>query len=459
MYNNVSSIVLAAGCSKRFLSSHSKQSHKIGNLEIVNHTCNNLAKCSRIIVVTTQRTSQINIKAKNHEKILQRSTLGTGAAIKDALSFSSLVDSRPQWILICYADMPLIHSSSFEKAIEQLISRNYQSERYIGVILSAEKNDEHVYGRLILDQEGNVVGIAEADILNDAIPANHSISNMINAAIAIKADMLYKYISYIKPCHNGEERITDLIKILTQDKYRFGYHVISQDEAHGVNTVEDLAICERIFQDRARKKHRAIGCIMPDAESVFFSHDTYVEKDVIVMPNVYFGESVVIKSGSVIQPFCVLSHCVVEQSVVGPFAHIRNNAQVYSSTIGNFVEIKTSTIQHSSKIKHLSYIGDAEIAENVNIGAGVITCNYDGFQKNRTCIGKDSFVGAGSTLLAPITIGESNFVAAGSVVQKSVMSRDNLIISRSVQQVIQQGFSRYKQKKQKEVLQKKSQDK
>lgn len=452
MHSSIDAIVLAAGCSTRFLSSYNKLAHKIGNLELLNHTCNNVTKCTRIVVVTTPDTAKIAIRISNHEKILQREKRGTGAAVKDALTHSSLAKKHSQWVLICYADMPLIQSRSFEQAIENLIAFNQKAEKNVGLILSAEKNDDHAYGRLVLDQEQNVVSIAEADMLHDDIPTNYRISNMINAGIVIRADVLYQYISHIPVCHNGEERITDLIQILTQHGYRFGYHLMSPEEAHGVNTIEELEVCEKIFQKHARQKHRAMGCIMPEAESVFFSHDTFIEHDVTVMPHVYFGEGVVIKSGSIIQPFCMLSHCVIENSIVGPFAHIRNDTHLQTSTVGNFVEVKSSTIHRGSKIKHLSYIGNADIDENVNVGAGVITCNYDGFQKHHTSIGKDSFVGAGSIFVAPITVGANNLVAAGSIVQESVTSQDNIIISRHTQKIIPNGFRRYKNKKQEEKL-------
>lgn len=226
--------------------------------------------------------------------------------------------------------------------------------------------------------------------------------------------------------------------------------LINSEESIGVNSKEELAIADSIVQTRLRKKHMKNGAILLHGESTYFSHDTQIGKDAIIHPNVFFQENVVIHDNAKILPCSFLSNCIVyENATIGPFATLRNNTQIKeNSHVGNFVEVKNSTLESSTKAKHLSYIGDASLGSNSNIGAGVIFCNFDGVNKNESNIGENVFIGSNSSIISPISIGNDSIIAAGSVISQN-LPPNTLSITRSEQKSIKNGASRYKNLKKK----------
>ena len=232
----------------------------------------------------------------------------------------------------------------------------------------------------------------------------------------------------------GEYHLTDIVRILSGENKKISLIEIDENEIIGINSQLDLSIAEGISQNLIRKKAMMNGVKLVDPNSIFINHDTKFGKDVIVQPNVVIGKNVIIDSFVEIKSFSHIEECRVKKgSIIGPFARIRGGTVIgEESRVGNFVEIKKSDVSKKVKINHLSYIGDTDIGSSTNIGAGTVTCNFDGKNKNKTKIGKNSFVGSNSTIIAPIKIGDNVTMGAGSVFNKDIPN-NNLSIGRAYQ--------------------------
>ena len=233
---------------------------------------------------------------------------------------------------------------------------------------------------------------------------------------------------------SDEFYLTDIVKILSQENKKISFVEINEEEMFGINNQLDLSIAEVISQNLIRKKAMLSGVKLVDPNSIFINHDTKFGKDVIIHPNVIFGNNVIVDSLVEIKSFSHIEECRIKKgSSIGPFARIRGGTIIgEKSKVGNFVEVKKSDLSTNVKINHLSYIGDTKIGSETNIGAGTITCNYDGKSKNKTKIGKNSFVGSNSTIIAPIKIGDNVTMGAGSVFNKNIPD-NSLSIGRSYQ--------------------------
>ena len=260
--------------------------------------------------------------------------------------------------------------------------------------------------------------------------------NLCNAGVYISdIHLLFRLLSKVKLNSNKREMyLTDIIDIAHNKKIHIGASYSEEIENIGINNRENLAMAEKEMQNIIRSKVMKNGVTLVAPETVFFSHDTKISKDVYIAPNVVFGPGVKIAEGVRIEAFCHLEGVTIKKnSIIGPFARLRPGTILEESTkVGNFVEIKNSTIKKGSKVNHLSYVGDSNIGANVNIGAGVITCNYDGVNKNKTSIGNDSFIGSNVSLVAPLKLGANTLVGAGSVITKDVPS-DMLAVERNKQ--------------------------
>ena len=249
----------------------------------------------------------------------------------------------------------------------------------------------------------------------------------------VKADKLKENLSLLDNNNAKKEYIlSDLIEINNKNGGRSSFLECDYEETIGVDSKKGLSKAEKIYQNKLRDSFMEAGTTILDPETVFFSHDTKIGKDVEIESNIVFGENVTIKDNVVIKSFCSIENSIIHNgSSIGPFARLRNNVDVgKDSKIGNFVELKNSSLENNVKVSHLSYIGDAEIHDSVNIGAGTITCNYDGVNKHKTTIGKRSFIGSNTSLIAPINIGNDANIAAGSSISKDVDS-NSLAITRA----------------------------
>ena len=439
-------IILSAGKGTRMLSSKSKILHKVGNLELINHIIFALKTIDVneiVLVVSQENKEEIETFTKDNPKIktvIQQERLGTGHATK--VGFDVLKNKDDNILVLC-GDVPLITTETYKSMFDSL--ENISS--VLTVVGFENDNSNDRYGRLIINN-GKLDSIVE---YKDATEQQRQIKLCNSGMMAIKG----KYFDnlYLQVNNNNASReyyLTDLVKIAKDEKLDCGYLTIDKNELFGVNSRQDLAKVEKIFQQNKRQEIMKNGVTLLDPDTVYFSYDTEIENDVIVEQNVVFGTGVKIAKNCTIKAFSYLENCVIEENVsVGPFARIRPDTVLKTgSKIGNFVEIKKSTIGEKTKVNHLTYIGDAELGENTNIGAGTITCNYDGYGKFKTKIGKNNFIGSHTTFIAPVETEDNCLIGAGSVITKKVKENE-LSFSRAEQKNIKDGFVKYKKKREK----------
>ncbi len=441
-------IILAAGNGTRMKSSIPKVCHTVGGLSLIEHVIktSDILNPLEIAVVVGEQSEEVIEKINSSKKLIncpvtihkQKEQLGTGNAV---LSAESIFDEFDGNILVLFADTPLI-------TIEILNSlHNLQKEKnHSVVVLGMTPEDPNHYGRIIIDDNGNVLKIIEHIEASE----EEKQVNICNSGVMLFKGLDAKNIISKIDNNNSKKEfyLTDAIYHANEQDLTVGLVVGDEESLLGVNSRLDLSEIEYIFQSRMRNKAMKNGVTLIDPESVYFSYDTEIEKDVCIMPNVTFGTKVKISSGSVIKPFCHIEGSIVcENSQIGPFAHLRPGSVIGKKVkIGNFVEVKKSKIDEGAKIGHLAYIGDSEIGKQTNIGAGTITCNYDGFTKSKTKIGENVFIGSNCSLVAPVDIGDRSIVGAGSVVTRKILP-DALGYSRSPQQEIIGGATRYRRKR------------
>ncbi len=420
----VCSIILSAGKGSRLLSSIPKPLHLISGKTMLQWVidANKSAGIKKTILVVSQEFSELDTKNQNLPKVIQKKPLGTGDAVRIAIPSLNNFEGI---VLICFADTPFITPNTLKKIV-----KSFKNDTKL-VITGFKKFENNKYGKIIFDTHKRPIEIIEEkDAKREKVN-----SNICNGGIMAIHNSALKYLNKIKKNPLSKEYyLTDIVKILSKENIKTSYIEINEEEILGINTQLDLSIAEGIAQNLIRKKAMINGVKLIDPNSIFINHDTKFGKDVIVHPNVVFGENVIVDSFVEIKSFSHLEQCEIKKdSIIGPFARIRGGSIIgKKAKIGNFVEIKKSDISEKVKINHLSYIGDTEIGFSTNIGAGTITCNFDGKNKNKTKIGKNSFVGSNSTIIAPIRIGDNVTMGAGSVFNKDVPN-NNLSIGRAYQ--------------------------
>ena len=420
----ICSIILGAGKGSRMLSSTPKPLHTISGKTMLQWVidANKSAGIKKSVIIVSQEIDNLDLKYKNTVKVIQKNPLGTGNAVRLAIPVLKNFEGA---VLVCFADTPFITPKTLKKIVKSLNNGN-------DLVLSGfKKNNKNKYGKIIFDDNKKPCEILEYKD-NKRNKVNSIFCN--GGIMGIRSSCL-KHVKKIKQNSlSGEFYLTDIVKILSKENKNISFIEIDEEEIIGVNTQLDLSIAEGISQNLIRKKAMISGVKLIDPISTFINYDTKFGKDVIVQPNVFFGNNVVIESFVEIKSFSHIEECrIKEGSILGPFARIRGKTVIgKKSKIGNFVEIKKSNISNNVKINHLSYVGDTEIGSSTNIGAGTITCNYDGKNKYRTRIGKNSFVGSNSTIIAPIKIGNNVTMGAGSVFNKNIPN-NNLSIGRAYQ--------------------------
>ncbi len=443
MSKEVTTIILAAGKGTRMKSNISKPMHKIAGLEIISHIIKTVEKIDTketIIVVSEENNEDITKCLSDKEKlVIQKERKGTGDATKTAIDIISNINNP---VLITYGDMPLVESETYTK----MIKRIYEENVSIVALGFYTKDTTNKYGRFKINADNNLESIIE---FKDATEEERK-NPLCNAGIYVikNAELLKNLLERIDNKNaSGEYYLTDIIKIAYEQKLKCVYYIAMENEVMGVNSRNELAVAEKIFQDKKRQEFMLSGVTLQEPSTVYFSYDTIIENDVTIEPNVFFANGVKIKSGTVIKSFSYLEDCEINNNVtIGPFARIRPGTVLKNNCkVGNFCEIKKSTIGNGTKINHLSYIGDTEIGDNTNIGAGTITCNYNGYTKSKTKIGNNSFIGSNTIIIAPINIGNNTMTAAGSVITNDVID-GAIAISRSEQKNLDQGMIRYRKK-------------
>ena len=420
----ICSIILSAGKGSRMLSSTPKPLHLISGKTMLQWVidANKSAGIKKSIIVIPKEFNDVDIKKQNLDTVIQKKPMGTGDAVKKA---TKLIENFEGAILICFADTPFVNFKTLKNIVKSFKNGNEL------VLTGFKKIEKNKYGKIIFNNKKKPCEILE---YKDAKRKTVNSSFCNGGIMGIHSSCL-KYLNKIKKNSlSGEYYLTDIVKILSNENKKISFIEIDEEEIIGINTQLDLSIAECISQKLIRNKVMMNGVRLIDPNSTFINHDTKFGKDVIVQPNVVFGSNVVIDSFVEIKSFSHIEECRIKKgSVIGPFARIRGGTIIgEKSRIGNFVEIKKSDISKKVKINHLSYVGDTEIGSSTNIGAGTIVCNFDGKKKNKTKIGKNSFVGSNSTIIAPIKIGDKVTMGAGSVFNKDIPN-NNLSIGRAYQ--------------------------
>ena len=440
---DMAAIILAAGAGTRMKSETPKVLHEIAGRSMLAHVLARTAELdvSHEILVVGSNAENIEIAAKkeraNIQIAVQSPPRGTGDAVAKAApalgDFSGVV-------LVMYADTPLVTAENLGA-----LAHSVESGAAIAV-LGFSTEDPGAYGRLKLDSDGDLVAIVEA---KDAGPEELAIDFVNSGVMAIDADFLRRGLPKLNNDNAKKEYyLTDLVAIANQTGKRCAVVEADEDEVVGVNSRIELAVAEEIYQDNRRLEMMASGVTLIDPSSVFFAYDTKIECDVTVEPNVFFGPGVKVASGARIRANSHIEGAHIgRDALIGPFARLRPGAMIGADAkIGNFVEIKNATLGEDAKVSHLSYVGDAEVGDSANIGAGVITCNFDGFDKHTTKIGADAFVGSNSALVAPVTIEEGAYIGSGSVITRNV-ERDALSVARERQKDFPGWAKKYRESK------------
>jgi bifunctional UDP-N-acetylglucosamine pyrophosphorylase/glucosamine-1-phosphate N-acetyltransferase len=437
---NLAVVILAAGKGSRMRSPLPKVMHKVMGLPLIEHVIavsRQLDPC-KIIVVSSPELKD-SISSLEVQTVVQNNPMGTGHAVMEAIPYCDDID----YILILNGDTPGLSHVSLTDAYKKISHSDADV-----LVLSMYEDQDNTYGRLRTHNE-NLLSIVEA---KDASEEDLGIKLCNSGIIIFQKDALKKACAKLKPSPiTNEYYLTDIVGIITSSGGKAIYNIIDKFECQGINTQEELSAVEYVMQQRKRKHLLKNGVQMLAPETVYFSHDTVIEPGVVIEPFVMFGPNVCIKSGSVVKSFSYMEGCNIGSDCsIGPFSRLRPGTNLdIGAKVGNFVELKNAKISVGSKVNHLSYIGDAVVGMQSNIGAGVITCNYDGFSKHHTYIGDKVFVGSNVSLVAPIKIDDGVIIGAGSTITKGV-DKDSLAICRSEQKNLANGASKLRFKKSKE---------
>ncbi len=418
--NQLACVVLAAGRGTRMKSAQPKVLHKIANRSMLGHILEytKTAGSSRNCVVVGPNMEDVAGEAAvwdEHVAVaIQHEQLGTANAVDSA---RSCVASFEGIVVVLFGDTPLIEPETLKRLVCAV------AESRSTVILGFTPDDPTGYGRLLVDDSGLVTAIREhADASDEERAIGLCNSGVLGFA---SGPLLFSIIDEIGNDNaQGEFYLTDVVEVGARRGIGTRFIECREDEVLGINTRAQLAQAENIFQDRLRLKAMENGATLISPKTTYFSADTETGKDVVVEPGVVFGPGVVVEDQVTIKAYSHLegAHLRVG-ATVGPFARLRPGADIgEGAKVGNYVEIKNAKVEKGAKVNHLTYIGDARVGENANIGAGTITCNYDGFSKHHTDIGAGAFIGSNSALVAPVTIGDGAYVGSGSVITKNVTS-------------------------------------
>ena len=421
-------VILAAGKGTRMKSDLPKVLHRVAGVPMVGHVLNAVRSLSpdRVVVVVGPGMDSVAAVAAPAPTVIQHNQLGTGDALRAA--FDELAGFAGD-VIVLYGDTPLITTNT----LQAMITARSGADDPAVVVLGMRPDDAGAYGRLILNRDGGLERIVE---YLDASEEERAVTLCNAGLMAFDGRRMFDLVNAIGNSNaKGEYYLTDVVQIARSRNMACAVVEGSVEEVVGVNSRAELAEVERLLQKRLRRAAMDNGATLIDPDSVFFSVDTRLGRDVVVGPNVFFGPGVTVADKVEIKAFSHLEKVTIERGAqIGPYARLRPGAVIGADAhIGNFVEIKNATVEEGAKVNHLTYIGDARIGARANIGAGTITCNYDGFSKSMTEIGAGAFIGSNSSLVAPVRIGDGAIVGAGSVITSAVEA-DALAVSRGRQQ-------------------------
>lgn len=409
-------IILAAGEGTRMKSDRTKLLHEVGRRPIIQHVVSAAVKAgsSQVAVITAPQRAEIVDAVKKvapqAEFFEQREQLGTAHAAAQARPAFAKANG---YVAVVYGDHPLLESATFDLITAKL------DAGADAAILGFEAVDPTGYGRLLTKGE-RLLAIKEH---KDATEDERAITLCNACILGFRADVFNQLIDKVGNDNaQNEFYLVDLVGLANEDGFDVTYAVADEETVMGVNSKQQLALAEQAFQRRMRRQALESGAVLMDPDSVYFAFDTQLEADVFVEPNVIFGPAVNVGKAAQILGFSHIEGAnIAPGAQIGPFARLRPGAEIgHKAKVGNFCEVKKALVGEGAKINHLSYIGDAEIGARSNIGAGTITCNYDGTNKHLTEVGEGVFVGSNSSLVAPVKIGANAYIASGSVITEDV---------------------------------------
>jgi bifunctional UDP-N-acetylglucosamine pyrophosphorylase/glucosamine-1-phosphate N-acetyltransferase len=410
------SIVLAAGEGTRMKSTMSKVLHPVAGLAMIRHVARTAtsAGSSRLAVVVGRDGEAVEAAVRRDVSDVtaypQHERLGTAHAV---LAGRAAIAEGVDDVLVLFADTPLIRPETLARA------RKVLEEGAAVCVVGFRPADPTGYGRLV-EKDGQLLAIREE---KDASAEERGIGFCNAGVMAFAGAQALAMLETIGNDNNkGEYYLTDIVEIARRAGHSVRAIEAEAEEVQGVNNRAELAAVEALWQDRRRRKAMLDGVTLLDPATVYFSHDTQVDADVTIEPGVFFGPGVSVASGATIHAFSHIEQASIGRGgSVGPFARLRPGTRLASgSKVGNFCEVKNAEIGEGAKINHLTYVGDATVGAGANVGAGTITCNYDGAGKHLTEIGAGAFIGSNSALVAPVRIGEGAYVGTGSVVTDDV---------------------------------------
>ena len=449
---NIHTIILAAGAGSRMKSNRAKVLQTIGGMSMLHRVLNKVEKLNSkaTVVLGHQKESvlkHLNSISNNANTVIQEEQLGTADAVKSALSKTTAGEK----VLVLYGDVPLVSSESLKTLIAEA------DEGFS--ILTTELDEPYGYGRVITDNANTALAIVEE---KDATNTQRAIKEIFTGILCIDQELLTAGLQEITNENAAEEfYLTDLVKIISAKGIKIKPIKANNDEVRGANSKKELEALETILRDMNAEDLLEQGITLADKArtdvrgDVTAGSDCELDVNVILEGKIELGnnvsigannylKNVVIGDNTRIEPFSHLCNAQVGANCnIGPYARLREGSVIEDAAkVGNFVETKKTILGKGAKANHFTYLGDAEIGDNTNIGAGTITCNYDGKNKHKTSVGEDSFIGTNSSLVAPVEIGKNAYVGAGSVITKDVP--DNALAVGRGKQVVKEGYSKDK---------------
>ncbi len=436
--SNLAVIVLAAGKGTRMESDLPKVLHPLAGRPLIGHVMATLAELgpARMVAVVGPGLEDVAEAVAPAQVVIQDPQLGTGHAVLQA--HEALTDFAGD-VLVIFGDSPLFRSETLAALVAA------RGEAAVAV-LGFRPQGENQYGRLVTMAEGGLEAIVE---WRDADQATRALQLCNSGVVAVDGRRLFELLDGVgKQNAKQEYYLTDIVAVARSLGLDCTFLEGDPEEVLGVNSRAELALAEAVIQRRLRAAAMAQGATLYDPDSVFFSFDTRLGRDVVVEPQVFFGPGTEIGDGVTIKAFSHIEGArVAAGATIGPFARLRPETDVGpGARVGNFVEIKKASIEAGAKVNHLTYVGDARVGPGANVGAGTITCNYDGFDKSFTDIGAGAFIGSNSALVAPVKIGDGAIVGAGSTITKDV-DAEALAVTRAPQKELAGWASRFRARK------------
>jgi len=412
---SLNAVILAAGQGTRMQSDRPKVLHEVAHAPLLHHAMAGVAplKPTHSVVIVGHGATAVATAARSFDPSTgiaeQTAQLGTGHAVAQA---APILRDAGGDTLVIYGDTPMIRAETYA-------AMRAARAQHAVVVLGFDAADPGRYGRLVMegDELHRIVEYKDAD------PTIRALTFCNSGVICAETALLFDLVAELSNDNAaGEYYLTDIVERARARGLSAGAVRCDEAETLGVNSRADLAAAEAAFQKRARAAALADGVTLTAPETVYFAHDTRLGRDAQIEPNVVFGPGVTVETGAQIRAFSHLEGCHVSRgAVVGPYARLRPGAELAEDVkIGNFVEVKAARIDPGAKVNHLSYIGDATVGARTNIGAGTVTCNYDGVMKHRTEIGARAFIGSDTMLVAPVTVGDDAMTASGSVITSDV---------------------------------------